>query len=117
MAKKKRAKARASPAARKTSKTRSARRKRRASSPKRRKTVTVAVQSVVQFVKMLFDRGQADDFIAAAKEAKASVTVRADSVEFIRKYIADNRLRGAMAASVVDPCPDDPFECREILGL
>jgi hypothetical protein len=84
---------------------------RKASHAKGKKRITVPVQSVVLFVKMLYDRGHSDEFIAAAKKSKAIVALEANSVEFVKEYLARRQLRGALAASVVDPCPGDPFEC------
>jgi hypothetical protein len=52
-----------------------------------------------------------DAFIAAAEAANARVTVTADSMEFIRERVTSRRGRLALAAAVVDPCPDDPFRC------
>jgi hypothetical protein len=92
------------------SKRASSQRKRKVSS-KGRKRLTVPVQSVVHFVKMLYDQNHAEKFIASAKRSKAIITMHADSIEFVKKFLAKNQLRRATAASVVDPCPGDPFEC------
>jgi hypothetical protein len=80
--------------------------------PAKRKTVTVPIQSVVQFVKMLIKEGQADDFESRAKRSKALVSLGSDSAEFVRKFLARNsHLRAPMALSIRDPCPGNPFEC------
>jgi hypothetical protein len=80
--------------------------------PAKRKTVTVPIQSVVQFVKMLIDEGHADDFESRAKRSKALVSLGSDSAEFVRKFLARNsHLRAPMAKKIRDPCPGNPFEC------
>jgi len=76
-----------------------------------RGTVEVPVPSVVQFVKMLYEQGHAEDFIKAAKEANVSITVHADSADLVRKYVGSKNLRSALAASIDDPCEGHPFEC------
>jgi hypothetical protein len=67
----------------------------------------------VHFVKMIYDQGHAEQFVEAAKTSNALVTIHAESVQFVKEYLVSNRLRGAVRASVVDPCPGDPFECFE----
>jgi hypothetical protein len=84
---------------------------RKASPAARRKRITVPVQSVVYFVKMLYDHGHADEFIADARRARAVVSMEADSVEFVKAYLARRQLGRTLAARVVDPCPGDPFGC------
>jgi predicted transcriptional regulator len=79
---------------------------------KRAATVTVPIQSVVQFVKMLIDEGHVDDFESRAKKSKALVSLGNDSADFVRKFLARNsHLRAPMAKSIRDPCPGNPFEC------
>jgi hypothetical protein len=74
----------------------------------------VPMHSVVHFVRMLHDEKHAAKFLNAAKvsKAKTMVTLHPSTVNFVRKYVADNQLHGPMAAKVVDPCPGDPFECH-----
>ncbi|MBI3760142.1 MAG: hypothetical protein HY269_10390 [Deltaproteobacteria bacterium] len=87
-------------------------RSKKATSSKGKKSITVPVHSVVHFVKMLHDEGHAEEFVKAAKKSKAVMTMHADSVDFVRKYLSNNQLHHAMIARVVDPCPGDPFECH-----
>jgi hypothetical protein len=74
----------------------------------------VPMHSVVHFMRMLHDEKHTAKFVKAARaaKAKATVTLHPSTVRFIKKYVADNELHGAMTAKVVDPCPDDPFECH-----
>jgi hypothetical protein len=74
----------------------------------------VPMHSVVHFVRMLHDEKHAAKFLNAAKASKAKtmVTLHPSTVNFVKKYVADNQLHGAMSAKVVDPCPGDPFECH-----
>jgi hypothetical protein len=74
--------------------------------------ITVPVHSVVHFVKMLFDENHVDEFVKAAKKSKAVMTMHADSIEFVRKFLSHKELHHAMVKSVVDPCPGDPFKCH-----
>jgi hypothetical protein len=74
--------------------------------------VTAPMHSVVQFVKMLIDQGQADIFENNAREAEAVVTFDDHAAAFVTKFLAENRhLRRPMALAVHDPCPGNPFEC------
>jgi hypothetical protein len=77
---------------------------------KRTKLINVPLRSVVQFVHMIEEKGNTAAFMKAAKNRK--LTVRPGTVKFVRKYLADNRLRRAMVVRVVEPCPEDPFECK-----
>ena len=90
----------------------SASKKAKSSSAQTKKPIQVPLHSVVHFVKMLYDQGHADEFIKAAKKSRAFMTMHADSVDFVRAYLSSNELHHAMAATVVDPCPGDPFECH-----
>ena len=76
------------------------------------KTINVPLQSVLHFMSMIRDQGQSDKFARAAKKSKMSLSVPPETVKFVSKFLARKKLRGAMTASVVDPCPGDPFECR-----
>jgi hypothetical protein len=79
---------------------------------KRKETVTVPIESVVQFVKMLINEGHADEFQSLAKESKVLVSLGDDSTDFVRKFLTrNNHLRGAMARTIREPCPGNPFEC------
>ena len=77
-----------------------------------KKPLRVPMHSVVHFVKMLHDERHAAKFVKAARDSKAVLTMHPDTVDFVKKYVANNKLQGAMAAKVVDPCPGDPFECN-----
>lgn len=77
---------------------------------KRAKLINVPLRSVVEFVHMIEAKGNTEAFKAAAKGRK--LTVRPATVKFVRQYVADNGLRSAMRAGVVEPCPGDPFECK-----
>lgn len=79
---------------------------------KRKATVTVPMQTVVQFVKMLVSEGRDVEFEQHAKSEKASVTLGKGDVEFVKGFLARNdHLRPLMARSVREPCPGNPFEC------
>jgi hypothetical protein len=77
-----------------------------------KKMLRVPMHSVVHFVKMLHDEKQAAKFTRAARDSKAVLTMHPSTVDFVRKFVADNKLHHAMATKVVDPCPGDPFECH-----
>ncbi len=76
------------------------------------KTVKVPVQSVLHFMNMIRDQGHAEEFARAAKRSKLLLSVAPETVKFVRKFLTKNELHAPMAASVVDPCPDDPFDCK-----
>jgi hypothetical protein len=80
--------------------------------PSKGKTIKVPLHSVVHFVKMLQDEGHADKFVKAAKKSKAVMAMDSNSVGFVKSYLSSNQLHQAMVANVIDPCPDDPFECH-----
>jgi hypothetical protein len=77
-----------------------------------KKMLRVPMHSVVHFVKMLHDEKHAAKFAKAARESKAVMTMHPSTVNFVKKFVADNELHHAMATKVVDPCPGDPFECH-----
>jgi hypothetical protein len=77
-----------------------------------KKELRVPMHSVVHFVRMLHDEKHAAKFAKAARDSKAMVTLHPSTVQFVKKYVADNKLHEPMAAKVVDPCPGDPFECN-----
>lgn len=77
-----------------------------------KKMLTVPMHSVVHFVKMLHDEKHAAKFTKAARESKVVLTMHPSTVNFVKKFVADNKLHHAMATKVVDPCPGDPFECH-----
>jgi hypothetical protein len=83
----------------------------KASSSKAKQRITVPVESVVHFVKLLHDEGHAEDFIKGANRSKAVVTLRANSVNFVRKLLIRKNVRTAMAKGPIDPCGGDPFRC------
>jgi hypothetical protein len=93
-----------------------AKKAKKASTPSRggKEGLKVPMHSVVHFVRMLHDQKHAAKFLNAAKSAKAKtmVTLHPSTVNFVKKYVADNKLHGPMTAKVVDPCPGDPFECH-----
>jgi hypothetical protein len=70
------------------------------------------MHSVVHFVRMLHDEKHAAKFIKAARNSKAMVELHPSTVNFVKKYVANNNLHAAMASNVVDPCPGDPFGCH-----
>jgi len=76
----------------------------------RGKKLRVPFHSVVHFVQMLNDEGHIDQFVEAAE--KYFITLDSASQDFVTKYLKKHELHGAMAAKVVDPCPNDPFRCN-----
>jgi hypothetical protein len=76
------------------------------------KRLKVPMHSVVHFVRMLHDEKHAAKFIKAARNSKAMVELHPSTVNFVKKYVANNNLHAAMASNVVDPCPGDPFGCH-----
>lgn len=81
---------------------------------KRKTTVSVPAESVVQFVKMLIKEGRDEDFENRCKKSKFKVVVKlaGDSADFVRKFLARNKqLRSPMAKAIREPCPGNPFEC------
>jgi hypothetical protein len=77
-----------------------------------KKPLRVPMHSVVHFVKMLHDERHGAKFAKAARASKAVMTMHPSTVNFVKNYVADNKLHQPMAAKVVDPCPGDPFECH-----
>lgn len=84
----------------------------KASRASRTKTVSVPVQSVLHFMNMIRDQGHSEEFAKTAKKSKLFVSVPPETVKFVRKFLVTKELHESMAASVIDPCPDDPFECN-----
>jgi hypothetical protein len=101
-----------SPGRRSSAKRAISKKARPAASSKKSVGVTVPMHSVIHFVTMLQDEGHASAFIKGAKKAKATMMLDADSVAFVKSYLSGNQLHAAMVAKVVDPCPNDPFDCR-----
>jgi hypothetical protein len=78
----------------------------------RKKPVTAPMQSVVQFVKMLINQGDAERFESLAQEAGAVITFDDHATAFVKTFLNDNQhVRLTMARAVRDPCPGNPFEC------
>jgi hypothetical protein len=86
--------------------------RRKPASRKTKGSIQVPLHSVVHFVRMLHDEGHADKFVEEAKKAKAVMGMDSGSVNFVRDYLNKNQLHKAMVDKVVDPCPNDPFECH-----
>jgi hypothetical protein len=83
----------------------------RAATP-RKTAVTVPMHTVVQFVKTLIKEGRDVEFEDGAKKSGRFVTVDDDGVDFVKKFVARKKtFRGAMRATVLDPCPGNPFDC------
>ncbi|MDP1582228.1 MAG: hypothetical protein Q8M18_02240 [Bradyrhizobium sp.] len=94
--------------AKKVSKTKKAKR----ATAKRKTTVSVPAESVVQFVKMLIKEGRDEDFEKRAKKSKVVVKLAGDSADFVTKFLGRNKqLRGPMTMAIREPCPGNPFEC------
>lgn len=83
-----------------------------ASGAKGAKTVKVPLHSVAHFMNMIRDQGHTDQFVKAAKKSKMFVSVPPESVKFVSKFLTRKKLHTAMARSMVDPCPGDPFDCK-----
>jgi hypothetical protein len=77
-----------------------------------KKSLRVPMHSVVHFVRMLHEEKHAVRFAKAARASRAVMTMHPSTVNFVKKFVADNKLHHAMATKVVDPCPGDPFECH-----
>jgi hypothetical protein len=74
--------------------------------------VTVPMQSVVQFVKTLIKEGRDGEFENGAKKLNRFVILDDDGVDFVKKFVARKKtFRRAMRATVLDPCPGNPFDC------
>lgn len=75
-------------------------------------TVTVPMQSVVQFVKALINDGRDVEFEKNAMAADVHVTLDDDGMEFVRQFLGQKRtLRRGMRAAILHPCPGNPFGC------
>jgi hypothetical protein len=96
----------------KATKSRAAKTASRKSTTAREKPLRVPMHSVVHFVKMLHDEKHSTKFAKAARKSNAVLTMHPSTVDFVKKYVADNNLHDSMAAKVIDPCPGDPFECH-----
>jgi len=84
---------------------------------KGKRPLRIALHDVVRFVKMLDQKKHTKKFQTAAKRNKAYVKVHADTVNFVKDYVAKNKLhthpigkhivnaRAMMAAS-------DPYDCN-----
>lgn len=77
-----------------------------------RTSVTVPMQSVVQFVKALIKEGRDVEFEGSAAGSKAVVILDDDGVAFVKSFIARKQtLRRGMRAAILHPCPGNPFGC------
>jgi hypothetical protein len=98
--------------AKKTKKAKKAKKAAKRTTAPGKKTVTVPMQSVVQFVKMLISQGHDGEFETSAKNSRVLVSLDGAGTTFVKDFLARNsHLRPAMAAHVRDPCPGNPFEC------
>jgi UDP-N-acetylglucosamine 2-epimerase len=77
-----------------------------------KKVLRVPMHSVVHFVRMLHDEKHAAKFMKEARDSNAVVTLHPDTIKFVRDFVSNNQLHHSMATKVIDPCPDDPFECN-----
>ena len=77
-----------------------------------RTTVTVPMQSVVQFVKALINDGRDDEFEKSAMAADVHVILDDEGREFVKQFLGQKRtLRRGMRAAILHPCPGNPFGC------
>ena len=77
-----------------------------------RTTVTVPMQSVVQFVKALINDGRDVEFEKAAMAADVQVILDDDGREFVKQFLGQKRtLRRGMRAAILHQCPGNPFGC------
>jgi hypothetical protein len=77
-----------------------------------KKSIMVPLHSVMHFAQMIEAEGHTDAFVKAAKKSKVFMAMDPSSVNFVKKFLTGNQLHAAMAVHVVDPCPNDPFECH-----
>jgi hypothetical protein len=75
-------------------------------------TVTVPMQSVVQFVKALINDGRDVEFEKNAMAADVHVILDDNGREFVKQFLGQKRtLRRGMRAAILHPCPGNPFGC------
>jgi hypothetical protein len=82
----------------------------RAPAKRKASTVTVPMQSVVQFVRMLVKEGHDDAF---EKHVKGGIVALSNKdVDIVKDFLARNgHVRPTMATAIREPCPGNPFEC------
>lgn len=90
---------------------------------RRRKNHRISMSAVLRFAEMLREEGVADEFTAAAAEAKAVITLSEDHAAFIRDFLdrhaAKPTTRGGVAtlsvtrsrSNVLEPYCSAPYEC------
>lgn len=90
---------------------------------RRRKTHRISMGAVLRFADMLRERGMADDFAAAAVDAKAVITLSEDHAAFIRDFLdrhaAKPTTRGGLEtmavtrtrSDLIEPICPDPYDC------
>ena len=82
---------------------------------KGRKAAQVPLHSVMDILHDIHAQGHGPAFMAAAEKAGAVVSVSPKTVNFVKGYLADNKLHenSAVAADVVNACPpgQSPYDC------
>lgn len=81
---------------------------------KGRRSIKIHLHSVMDVCKTIGELGHFDQLRKAAEETGAYVTLQPDTVNFIKKYLAENNLheKSSVAREVVGACPPpDPYHC------
>jgi hypothetical protein len=75
-----------------------------------KKPAKVPLHAVMDVLRTIHDNGDSDHFMNAAENAGATVTIHPQTIDFVKKYIADNNLQGHPATQKVVVCPH-PHHC------
>ena len=80
---------------------------------KGRKSIKLHLHSVFDILHEIHDQGHATQFKAAAEKAGVVVSADPKTVNFVKDYLANNRLDQSsdLAANVVGGCPPGTYQC------
>jgi hypothetical protein len=59
---------------------------------KGKEPITIGLHDVMKFARMIDEHGHAEKFEKACKKKKAFVSVHPDTVNFVKDFIADNKM-------------------------
>jgi len=76
----------------------------------RARPAKVPLHAVMDALRTIHDKGDSNHFMKAAEDAGAVVTVHPKTVDFVKKYITDNKLHNYAATKKVVVCPH-PYYC------
>jgi hypothetical protein len=70
----------------------------------------VPLDTVMDALRTIHDKGDSDHFMEAAKAAKVGVAIPPKTINFVKNYIKENKLQSHAATKKVVLCPH-PYYC------